>query len=81
MPLAFRISGSDDVPRVCNNVFATSKGVVTAAATAPASPPEIMCVAGEYTPLGLSNDFSCSYTVNCTAVNGTVIVRVVGYEM
>lgn len=45
-PLAFRISASDDVPRVCNNVFTTSNGVVAAAAKPPARPPAVQCTSG-----------------------------------
>ena len=63
MPRAFRIRGSELEPRVCSSVcpqhsnpmwtvpvlltFATSSGVVTAAATAPATPPLTQCVKGE----------------------------------
>lgn len=77
-PFVFRISASEDDPRVCSSVLATSRGVVTPAATPPASPPAIICVIGEYTPEGFKSFFRCSYTVNWTAVNGTVIVNVVG---
>lgn len=45
-PRTLRSSASVAVPRVCNNVFATSSGVVTAAATAPARPPAVICVTG-----------------------------------
>jgi hypothetical protein len=34
-------------------VLTTSSGVETAAATAPAAPPAIICVDGEYDPEGL----------------------------
>ena len=47
IPRACRISASDEVPRVCNKVLATSSGVVIAAATPPAIPPETMCEVGE----------------------------------
>jgi hypothetical protein len=80
IPRAPRISASVLDPRVCSSVFATSSGVVSAAATAPAVPPHTACASGEYAPLGLSAFFACSYTVNCAAVNGTLIVSVVGYE-
>ena len=56
--LVLRLPRFDDA--VCSSVFATSSGVVTAPATAPARPPETMCVAGEYIPDGLRNDLSCS---------------------
>ena len=45
-PLACLISGSDDVPRVCNRVLITSRGVVAAAANPPANPPAVQCVSG-----------------------------------
>jgi hypothetical protein len=40
-PLQFRIAGSVEVPRVCRRVLATSRGVVAAAANAPARPPDM----------------------------------------
>jgi hypothetical protein len=80
IPRAARMSGWLLVPRVCRSVFATSSGVVSAAATPPAVPPQIICVSGEYAPPGLSAFFRCSYTVNCAAVNGTDMVSVVGYD-
>lgn len=60
IPLTPRMSASPDVPLVCNIVLATSKGVVTAAATAPATAPEVICVVGEYSPDGFIKRFSCS---------------------
>ena len=80
IPRQYLISESVEVPRVCNNVFATSSGVVIPAATPPATPPATICDNGEYSPPGFMNFFTCSYTVNWAAVNGTVIVSVVGYE-
>lgn len=47
-PRAVRISASSAVPLVWRTVFITSNGVVTAAATAPATPPAIQCVNGSY---------------------------------
>ena len=78
IPLALLISPSPDVPLVCKSVFATSNGVVNPAATAPANPPETICDEGEYSFPGFSTFFRYSYTVNCAAVKGTVIVSVVG---
>ena len=78
IPLAPLISPSPDVPLVCKSVFATSNGVVNPAATAPAKPPETICDEGEYSFPGFSTFFRYSYTVNCAAVKGTVIVSVVG---
>lgn len=60
IPLTFRMSRSCDVPFVCKIVFATSRGVVTAAATPPATPPDIICVTGEYSCVGFSMRFICS---------------------
>jgi hypothetical protein len=45
-PSQFRIAASVDVPRVWRSVFATSRGFVAAAATAPARPPEIQWMKG-----------------------------------
>lgn len=45
-PFADLIAASLDVPRVCNKVLMTSRGVVTPAAKAPAKPPETQCVKG-----------------------------------
>lgn len=52
-PRAFRICASDERPRVCRSVLQTSSGVVTAAATAPAIPPAVTWVTGEYVLVGL----------------------------
>lgn len=61
------------MPRVCKSVLHTSSGFVTAAATAPAIPPAVTCVNGEYTCVGLRSFLVCSYTENWTAVKGTTI--------
>lgn len=47
IPRAFRIVASSEDPRVWRRVLQTSKGVVTAAATAPAMPPAVTWVMGE----------------------------------
>lgn len=52
-PRALRIAASSDRPRVWRSVLQTSSGVVTAAATAPAMPPAVTCVMGEYVLSGL----------------------------
>jgi len=77
-PLAFRISTSAPFPRVCKSVLITSKGVVAAAASPPASPPAVQCVTGSYPSRRLMSLDSDSYAVNCSAVKGTVMARVVG---
>ena len=79
-PRALLTSASDEAPRVCNNVLITSRGVVAAAANPPARPPAVQCTAGSY-PACLcrcKTFLRDSYAVNCNAVKGTVIVRVVG---
>lgn len=79
--------GKDECPvmagtyRTLRRTLATSNGVVTAAAVAPATPPAMTCVDGEYSPVGLRKLFMASYTENCTAESGMLIVSVVGYEM
>ncbi len=77
-PFAFRISGSVIDPRVCSSVLITSNGVVIAAAKPPASPPATQCVIGSYFFEGFIIRDRDSYAINCIAVNGTVIVKVVG---
>lgn len=62
MPRAFRIAASSDDPRVCSSVLHTSSGVVTAAATAPAIPPAVTCVHGEYCPSGFNRSLQEVYT-------------------
>ena len=64
IPLQCLISGSADVPLVCNSVFATSKGVVNPAATPPPTPPATMCEAGEYVLVGFMIFLTRSYTLN-----------------
>jgi hypothetical protein len=61
-----------------SHTLATSNGVVTAAANPPATPPATICVMGLYVPSGFNTPFKLSYAENCTAVNGTVMVKVVG---
>jgi len=80
IPLTFRISASEEAPRVCKIVFATSRGVVTAAATAPAMPPAMMWDCGEYSFRGFIKRLTCSYTLYWIALKGIVIAKVVGYE-
>lgn len=58
----------------------TSKGVVKPAANAPANAPEVQWVIGSYPLSGFITFDKDSYAVNCRAVNGTVMQRVVGYE-
>jgi hypothetical protein len=79
-PRTFRNSLSVAVPLVCSNVFITSSGVVMPAAIPPATPPAKQCVYGSYDPFWLRTFDMLSYAVNCIAVNGTVMQRVVGYE-
>jgi hypothetical protein len=74
----FLMRGSLAVPLVCNNVFITSRGVVIAAATAPAIPPEIQWVKGSYLLDGFKTLDRLSYAVNWIAVKGMVIAKVVG---
>jgi hypothetical protein len=77
-PLTFRNSGSVAVPLVCSIVLTTSIGVVRAAAKPPATAPAAQCVTGSYFLVGLIAVEIDSYARNCSAVNGTVIERVVG---
>ena len=77
-PLACLISRSLEVPRVCRSVLTTSSGVVIAAATAPAKPPAVMWVATSYFFPGLRTLEMDSYAVNWMAVNGIVMLSVVG---
>lgn len=72
------IAGSVEVPLVCSKVLHTSNGVVIAAPNAPDIPPHRTCVIGEYEFVGFVSLLSSSYVENWTAVNGTVIVKVVG---
>lgn len=51
-PLTFRSSASAADPRVCSRVLITSSGVVTPAASPPASPPAVQCVYGSHRPVG-----------------------------
>lgn len=50
------------------------------AATAPASPPAMQCVKGSYSFFGFMTFEIDSYAMNCVAVKGMVIQRVVGYD-
>jgi hypothetical protein len=63
-PLQFRIAASVDVPRVCRRVLATSRGLVAAAATAPARPPEMQWMNGLCLRCGLRTLDSESYAAN-----------------
>lgn len=80
IPVAFLISASELDPLVCSSVLATSRGVVTAPPTPPATAPAKTCVMGEYVFDGFIEDLTTSYVENWTAVKGTVITSVVGYE-
>lgn len=62
-------------------VFITSIGVVRAAAKPPATAPARQCVRGSYSLRGFIVVEIDSYARNCSAVKGTVIESVVGYEM
>jgi hypothetical protein len=63
-PLQFRIAASVEVPRVWRRVFATSRGFVAAAATAPANPPEIQWMKGSCLRCGLRTLERESYAAN-----------------
>ena len=77
-PRADRILRSSVVPLVCSRVFITSSGVVIPAAKPPASPPATQCVTGSYVLGGFITFDIDSYAMNCSAVKGTVMQRVVG---
>lgn len=58
----------------------TSIGVVRAAANPPAMAPARQCVKGSYFLTGFIVVDMDSYARNCSAVKGTVMESVVGYE-
>jgi len=62
-------------------VLMTSIGVVNAAANPPAIAPATQCVHGSYLFVGFITVDNDSYARNCNAVNGTVMDKVVGYEI
>ena len=69
-------------PCVCNLVFNTSKGQVAAAASDPASAPEIIYVVTFNGPkTGVKNFLKLSFADTTTAAYGIFINRVVGYDL